>query len=119
MKIRRPNHDLEVGAIWCGFGAEFTHKKRGHIAATPWNHLVPGAGIEPARPIGQRILSPLRLPVSPSGQVVEHDFNDLKKWWTQQGSNLRPAGYEPEALPTELWVHSENLTGEKAVVKSC
>ena len=24
-------------------------------------------------------------------------------WWAQQGSNLRPAGYEPDALTTELW----------------
>lgn len=33
------------------------------------NPVVPGAGIEPARPCsGLRVLSPLRLPVSPSGQ---------------------------------------------------
>lgn len=30
--------------------------------------LVPGAGIEPAWPRGRRILSPMRLPISPSGQ---------------------------------------------------
>ena len=32
--------------------------------------MVPGAGIEPARPFSgkRRILSPLRLPISPSGQ---------------------------------------------------
>ena len=30
--------------------------------------MVPGAGIEPARPCGRRILSPLRLPVPPPGQ---------------------------------------------------
>ena len=29
--------------------------------------MVPGAGLEPARPRGQRILSPVRLPVSPPG----------------------------------------------------
>ena len=29
--------------------------------------MVPGAGLEPARPCGQRILSPLRLPVPPPG----------------------------------------------------
>jgi hypothetical protein len=29
--------------------------------------LVPGAGIEPALPNGNRILSPARLPVPPSG----------------------------------------------------
>ena len=31
------------------------------------NLLVPGAGIEPARPCSRGILSPLRLPVSPPG----------------------------------------------------
>ena len=31
--------------------------------------LVPEAGFEPARPIGQRILSPLRLPVPPPGRA--------------------------------------------------
>jgi hypothetical protein len=29
-------------------------------------HLVPGGGVEPPRPEGRRILSPLRLPVPPS-----------------------------------------------------
>ena len=32
--------------------------------------MVPGAGIEPARPFGQRILSPLRLPIPPSGRTI-------------------------------------------------
>ncbi len=31
--------------------------------------LVPGGGVEPPRPEGRRILSPLRLPVPPSRQV--------------------------------------------------
>ena len=30
--------------------------------------MVPGAGIEPARPEGRQILSLLRLPISPPGQ---------------------------------------------------
>jgi hypothetical protein len=30
--------------------------------------MVPGGGFEPPRPCGLRILSPLRLPISPSGQ---------------------------------------------------
>jgi hypothetical protein len=30
--------------------------------------LVPGGGLEPPRPCGLRILSPLRLPISPSGR---------------------------------------------------
>src|SRR5579885_58133 len=31
--------------------------------------VVPGGGLEPPRPCGLRILSPLRLPISPSGPV--------------------------------------------------
>src|SRR6185437_168958 len=31
---------------------------------------VPGAGLEPALPCGKGILSPLRLPVSPSGPAI-------------------------------------------------
>ena len=27
-------------------------------------------------------------------------------WWVQQDSDLRPPGYEPDALPTELWTHT-------------
>ena len=35
----------------------------------PWLvQMVPGAGIEPARPQSRRILSPLRLPVPPPGR---------------------------------------------------
>ena len=36
-----------------------------------WNYLVPGGGVEPPRPEGRRILSPLRLPVPPSRHFVE------------------------------------------------
>ena len=32
--------------------------------------LVPRGGLEPPRPCGLRILSPLRLPISPSGPVL-------------------------------------------------
>ena len=31
--------------------------------------MVPSAGLEPARPFGQRILSPLRLPIPPGGPI--------------------------------------------------
>ena len=34
------------------------------------NIMVPGAGIEPARPYGQQILSLLRLPIPPSGRTM-------------------------------------------------
>jgi hypothetical protein len=33
--------------------------------------LVPGGGVEPPRPEGRRILSPLRLPVPPSRLYVQ------------------------------------------------
>ena len=33
--------------------------------------MVPGAGLEPARRLIRGILSPLRLPISPSGQDVK------------------------------------------------
>jgi hypothetical protein len=34
--------------------------------------VVPGAGLEPARSFDQRILSPLRLPIPPPGQVLKN-----------------------------------------------
>ncbi len=37
--------------------------------------MVPGAGIEPARPLSRGILSPLRLPISPPG----HTFRKQKR----------------------------------------
>jgi hypothetical protein len=44
--------------------------------------MVPGAGIEPARPLSRGILSPLRLPISPSGHVEDGHFRGLdpKDW---------------------------------------
>ena len=35
-----------------------------------FDSMVPGGGLEPPRPCGLRILSPLRLPVSPSGPIA-------------------------------------------------
>jgi hypothetical protein len=49
--------------------------KRRTAAANPMtksqlsDFMVPGGGLEPPRPCGLRILSPLRLPISPSGLV--------------------------------------------------
>jgi hypothetical protein len=37
--------------------------------------MVPRGGLEPPRPCGLRILSPLRLPISPSG----HDCSNISK----------------------------------------
>jgi hypothetical protein len=38
-----------------------------HVAQAVEIIMVPAAGLEPALPEGKRILSPLRLPISPSG----------------------------------------------------
>lgn len=35
----------------------------------------------------------------------------LRAWWDMQGSNLRPAGYEPAALPTKLMSRLNWCTG--------
>ena len=40
----------------------------------PLAKMVPGAGIEPARPYGQQILSLLRLPIPPSGRTIQFFF---------------------------------------------
>lgn len=36
-------------------------------------------------------------------EVMAKHHNLLKFWWARQDSNLGPTGYEPVALPTELW----------------
>ena len=38
------------------------------------DEMVPGAGIEPARPLSRGILNPLRLPISPSGHFEGMDL---------------------------------------------
>ena len=40
--------------------------------ASKYYELVPGAGIEPARPCEREILSLLCLPISPPGRVEHH-----------------------------------------------
>ncbi len=61
----------------CNINGEVFHATYGTLspknmipAASYYSELrisdVPGAGLEPARPSGQRILSPLRLPIPPS-----------------------------------------------------
>jgi hypothetical protein len=48
----------------CRNSTELTRNK-------PVRCVVPGGGVEPPRPEGRRILSPLRLPVPPSRHFVE------------------------------------------------
>jgi hypothetical protein len=45
-----------------GFGRQAFHRSSGESS-------VPGGGVEPPRPCGRRILSPVRLPIPPSRQV--------------------------------------------------
>src|SRR5688500_14018999 len=47
--------------------------------------MVPGAGLQPARPFGRGILSPLRLAISPPGR------GSITKYWRRESeSNRRP-----------------------------
>ena len=39
--------------------------------------MVPGEGIEPSLPCGNRILNPARLPIPPSGQSGSRMFDTL------------------------------------------
>ncbi len=47
-------------------------------------HVVPGAGLEPARPKGQRILSPLRLPIPPPGQLGKVEVAQYRNYPTEE-----------------------------------
>ena len=51
--------------------------KEAQKGAKSLNFMVPGAGIEPARPCDREILSLLCLPISPPGQMIEL-FNCLR-----------------------------------------
>ena len=68
--------------------------------------LVPGGGVEPPRPEGRRILSPLRLPVPPSlrGKVSV----SLPNTEALQLRNLAHA-FVPEALHQMIVHHTHRL----------
>ena len=51
--------------------------------------MVPGAGVEPARPLSRGILSPLCLPISPPGQDIAEDSR-FGKWRLSPESNRGP-----------------------------
>jgi hypothetical protein len=69
--------------------------------------MVPGAGLEPAQCYHRGILSPLRLPISPSGLHVEKNISaqtsnamfQLRSWSGKRGSNSRPQPWQGCALP--------------------
>ena len=39
----------------------------------------------------------------------EHIRDSPLSWWAHLGSNQGPTGYEPVALPAELWAHSHYM----------
>src|SRR5688572_14351076 len=78
-----------------------------------------GPGLEPGRGCPQGILSPLRLPVSPSPQKDNGGGTDLaapppSKLSRQSGkrdSNPRPQPWQGCALPTELFPRRAEYIG--------
>jgi hypothetical protein len=56
---------------WCRRTASIWRCSPSRLMSSQWVGLVPGGGVEPPRPEGRRILSPLRLPVPPSRHFVE------------------------------------------------
>ncbi len=77
--------------------------------------MVPGAGVEPAQPQSRGILSPLCLPIPPSGRcgALYLPRNERKGkcilhfpfvfWSGKRVSNSRPIPWQGIALPTELF----------------
>lgn len=77
--------------------------------------VVPGAGIEPASPCGGGILSPLRLPVSPSGRGVacpcpggadrstRHRCSRCCGFRRRARKTRRAAGFKSGAVTSERW----------------
>lgn len=68
----RGNPDHPKCLISCRIGVN-----RGEHVGSPKHAVVPGAGIEPAWGCPRRILSPMRLPVSPSGPAARADCNGI------------------------------------------
>ena len=62
-------------------------------------YLVPGGGLEPPRPCGLRILSPLRLPVSPSGPESRSVSIDTLYYGASHMNLLLTLTVSPTGLP--------------------
>jgi hypothetical protein len=73
-------------------------------------YLVPGGGLEPPRPCGLRILSPLRLPISPSGLGTGYQLNPKSKAAAPHaaldprltGASIEDAGSEYSRHPADI-----------------
>ncbi len=73
--------------------------------------MVPGAGLEPARPLGREILSLLCLPIPPPGHRGQHRVDAV--WYCQESIALidhtdkveARAGFEPASadLQSAAW----------------
>jgi hypothetical protein len=72
-----------------------TRALSGSLLLKSFIFLVPRGGLEPPRPCGLRILSPLRLPISPSGhgagRSVSYILNETQDEFEVAAS---PRGYE-------------------------
>ena len=80
---------LQAAALPLGDGTSFN-----------FYNMVPGAGLEPAQYCYRGILSPLRLPISPSGHSEwNHSLYNNLKWSGRRGSNSRPQPWQGCALP--------------------
>ena len=67
--------------------------------------VVPRGGLEPPRPCGLRILSPLRLPISPSGHVESNHLNLRMLFASSCASDSRfeAVGFCRTWSPCALW----------------
>ena len=74
--------------------ASLRHKKSSLVLVRPGSFvtdfdLVPRTGLEPVRPQGRRILSPLRLPISPPGQGFNNRPLSLRAFEFGAGNEIR------------------------------
>src|SRR5438874_12995978 len=66
--------------------------------------MVPGGGLEPPHPCGPRILSPLRLPISPSGPEAILCSPDSILSPTRSGRNRTFPPEETAIKLSQLWL---------------
>jgi hypothetical protein len=67
---------------------------------------------------------PLGTPRKKAAPVPEFAGVDMNSpffdgWWAHLGSNQGPTGYEPGALPTELWAHRSLTRKNSASLVAC
>ena len=84
-RIERAFYFVPAQRLWCSASDNRAQRTNGQ----PW--MVPGAGFEPACPVqGPRILSPLRLPISPSGRTRRgHRGTTAQEVWRRDPESNR------------------------------